>query len=169
MPGWERQAAKRRKQVRPHVERREMMPMKNRLRVLVAFLLLTPLLAGAGEYDSGVQAKVILQTETMSNGEPIDYPDIDRPKVTVMVVDIAPGAQTGWHSHPVSVYAYVMSGRLTVQMEGGKTSEFKDGEAIVEVVKLKHNGINHGNVPVKLVVFYLGGKDMPNVIKADNP
>lgn len=143
--------------------------MKIRVFVLIVFLFLLPFGAGAGEYGSGVQGKVILQTETMSNGEPIDYPAIDHPKVTVMIVDIAPGAETGWHSHPVSVYAYVMSGRLTVQMEGGKTSEFKDGEAIVEVVNLKHNGINRGNIPVKLVVFYLGGKDLPNVIKADNP
>ena len=137
--------------------------------VLIGFLLLTPFLAGAGEYNSGVQGKVILQTETSSNGDPIDYPDTEHPKVTVMKVDIAPGAQTGWHSHPMAVYAYVLSGQLTVEIEGGKTIEFKEGEAIVEVVKLKHNGTNCGKIPVKLVVFYLGGKDIPNVIKAEPP
>jgi quercetin dioxygenase-like cupin family protein len=146
-----------------------MMLIKSRLWVLIGFMLLLPYGAAAGEYDSGVQAKVILQTETMSNGGPIDYPSTDHPQVTVMIVDIAPGAQTGWHSHPMSVYAYVMSGQLTVKIEGGKTTEFKEGEAIVEVVKLKHNGINNGKIPVKLVVFYLGGKDIPNVIKADAP
>jgi len=125
--------------------------------------------AQAGEYDSGVQGKIILETEKMSNGEPIDYQDTDHPRVTVMTVDIAPGAKTGWHSHPMPVYAYVMSGRLTVQLEGGKTTEFKKGEAIIEVVNLRHNGINRGKIPVKLVVFYLGGKDVPNVIKADKP
>ncbi|MEN6359918.1 MAG: cupin domain-containing protein [Smithella sp.] len=128
-----------------------------------------PFGAQAGEYDSGVQGKIILETEKMSNGEPIDYQDTDHPRVTVMTVDIAPGAKTGWHSHPMPVYAYVMSGRLTVQLEGGKTTEFKKGEAIIEVVNLRHNGINRGKIPVKLVVFYLGGKDVPNVIKADKP
>lgn len=123
----------------------------------------------AAEYDAGVQGKVILQTETMSNGKPVDYPDTDHPKVTVMIVDIAPGAQTGWHSHPMAVYAYVISGQLTVSIEGGKTAEFKEGEAIIEVVNLRHNGINHGKSPVKLVVFYLGGKGIPNVMKADAP
>jgi quercetin dioxygenase-like cupin family protein len=132
-------------------------------------MLLLPFGAAAAEYDSGVQAKVILQTETMSNGEPIDYLDTDHPNVTVMVVDIAPGAETGWHSHPVAVYAYVMAGKLSVQIEGGKTSEFKEGEAIIEVVKLKHNGINNGKMPVKLVVFYLGAKNTPNVVRADKP
>ena len=137
--------------------------------IWMAFLLMMPFGAKAGEYDSGVQGKIILETEKMSNGEPIDYQDTDHPRVTVMTVDIAPGAKTGWHSHPMPVYAYVMSGRLTVQIEGGKTTEFKKGEAIIEVVNLRHNGINQGKIPVKLVVFYLGGKDVPNVIKADKP
>lgn len=143
--------------------------IKSCLWVWTGIMLLLPFGAAAAEYDSGVQAKVILQTETMSNGEPIDYLDTDHPNVTVMVVDIAPGAETGWHSHPVAVYAYVMAGKLSVQIEGGKTSEFKEGEAIIEVVKLKHNGINNGKMPVKLVVFYLGAKNTPNVVRADKP
>ncbi len=137
--------------------------------ILLVSLFFLPYAAGAAEYDAGVQAKVILQAETMSNGEPIRYTDTDHPKVTVMTVDIAPGARTGWHSHPVSVYAYVLSGHLTVEMEDGKIAEFGEGEAIIEVVKRKHNGVNNGKTPVKLVVFYLGGKGIPNVIKADKP
>jgi quercetin dioxygenase-like cupin family protein len=52
-------------------------------------------------------------------------------------------------------------------LEGGKKTEFQEGDAIVEVVNLKHNGINKGKIPVKLVVFYLGGDNMPTVIKTD--
>ncbi len=126
--------------------------MKNRVWTGIIFLILMPLWAWAAEYDTGVQSRVILQAETMSNGEPIDYLDADRPQVTVM-----------------PVYAYVMAGQLTVEIEGGKTAEFKEGDAIIEVVKLKHNGTNHGKVPVKLVVFYLGAKDVSNVIRADRP
>lgn len=146
-----------------------MILMKSRVWTLLGFLVMIPFLVEAGEYDAGVQGKVILQAETNSNGEPIHYLATDRPKVTAMTVDIAPGAHTGWHSHPVNVYAYVLSGQLTVEMEGGKTAAFKEGEAIIEVVKLRHNGINHGNIPVKLVVFYLGGKGIPNVIRAEKP
>lgn len=135
--------------------------------LLIVFLLTLPIVAPAGGYDAGVQGKVILQTEKMSNGEPIDYLDHDNPLVTVMRVEIAPGAQTGWHSHPMPVYAYVLQGKLDVQVEGGKTNEFKEGEAIIEVVNLLHNGINNGQIPVKLVVFYLGAKETPNVVKAE--
>jgi quercetin dioxygenase-like cupin family protein len=120
----------------------------------------------AAEYESGVSGKVILQTEVTSSGDPIAYLKTDQPKITVMTVEIAPGAKTGWHSHSVPVYAYVLSGRLTVEIEGGKTAEFKEGEAIIEVVNIRHNGVNQGEVPVKLVVFYTGGKDISNVMKA---
>lgn len=143
--------------------------MKYRMWIFAALLMLTPFCARAADYDTGVQGKVILQTEKMSNGEPIDYLDADHPKVTVMTIEIAPGAQTGWHSHPIEVYAYVISGHLTMFIEGGKTVEFNEGEAIIEVVKLRHNGVNNGKVPVKLVAFYLGAKGVPNVMKADKP
>ncbi len=142
---------------------------KNRVWTGIILLILMPLWAWAAEYDTGVQSRVILQAETMSNGEPIDYLDTDRPQVTVMMVDIAPGSSTGWHSHPMPVYAYVMAGQLTVDFEGGKTAEFREGDAIIEVVNLRHNRTNHGKVPVKLVVFYLGAKDVANVIRADRP
>jgi len=142
---------------------------KNRVWAGIALLILMPLWAWAGEYNAGVQSNIILRAETMSNGEPIDYLDTDRPQVTVMTVDIAPGSSTGWHSHPMPVYAYVMAGQLTVEIEGGKTAEFREGDAIIEVVTLRHNGTNHGKVPVNLVVFYLGAKDVSNVIRADRP
>lgn len=143
--------------------------MKFRIWVLTGFLMVMPFLAGAAEYDTGVKGEVILETETMSNGEPIDYLDTDHPKVTVMMIEIAPGAQTGWHRHPIEVYAYVISGQLTMSIEGGKTITFNEREAFVEVVKLRHNGVNNGKVPVKLVAFYLGAKGVPNVMKADKP
>ena len=145
-----------------------MVLIKSRMWVWIVFLLL-PFPAGAAEYDAGVQGKVILQAEMTSNGDPITYLKTDHPKITVMTVDIAPGAKTGWHSHPVPVYAYVMSGHLTVEIEGGKPAAFREGDVIIEVVNTRHNGINNDKIPVKLVVFYTGGKDIPNVIKTDKP
>lgn len=82
-----------------------------------------------------------------------------------MTVELLPGSETGWHKHPVPVYAYVISGKLTVEIEGGKQLSFDAGEAIIEVVNTLHNGKNIGNEPVKLAVFYLGDEGTPNVIK----
>ncbi len=145
--------------------------MKYKIWILAGLLVIMPFLTRAAEYDprKGARGTVILETETMINGQPIDYLDTERPHVTAMIVDIAPGGQTGWHSHAMPVYAYLMTGQLTVKVEDGKTMELKEGNAFVEVVKLKHNGINNGQTPVKLVVFYLGEKGTPIVTWPDKP
>jgi quercetin dioxygenase-like cupin family protein len=136
----------------------------------VICLLLAPSLVFAAEYSGGVQAKVILKASTTGNGVPIAYLKTDQPEITAMTVDILPGAQTGWHSHPIPVYAYVMSGCLTVFIEGTISPRtFNAGDIIIEVVNARHNGINEGKDPVKLIVFYTGAKNIPNVIKTVAP
>jgi quercetin dioxygenase-like cupin family protein len=136
---------------------------------LIICLLLTPFLISAAEYDSGVQAQVILKTAVTGNGQPLEYLKTDRPEITAMTVEIKAGAETGWHIHSVPVYAYVISGSLTVNIEGGQSRLFNTGDVIIEVMNTRHNGVNSGQVPVKLIVFYVGAEDMPNVIKTSAP
>lgn len=140
------------------------------LRVRTAGLCLTGLLlvvpaAFAADYNSGVTAKVLKRTSVTGNGQKITYPVTDRAEVTAMTVDLAPGAETGWHKHPVPVYAYVIAGNLSVELEDGTQLSFGAGDAIIEVVNTLHNGKNRGIEPVKLAVFYLGAEGTPNVIK----
>lgn len=143
--------------------------MKTRIWLCFFFLFCTASLAGAGEYSGGVQAKVILKTKSTSNGQPIAYLRTDNAEVTAMTVEIPPGAETGWHTHPVPVYAYVLSGSLTVEVEGKPTSVFQAGDAFVEVVHTGHCGKNSGTVPVKLAVFYTGAENVQNVIRTSAP
>jgi quercetin dioxygenase-like cupin family protein len=82
-----------------------------------------------------------------------------------MTVELAPGAETGWHKHPGPVYAYVVAGKLSVTLESGKELAYGAGDAIIEVVNVMHNGKNSGSEPVKLAVFYLGTEGTPTVIK----
>ena len=128
-------------------------------------LFLTAPPALTAEYSAGVSAKILKKTSTTGNGQKITYPLTDRAEITAMTVDLAPGAETGWHKHPVPVYAYVISGNLSVELEDGTQLFYKAGEAIVEVVNTLHNGKNIGTEPVKLAVFYLGIEGTPNVIK----
>lgn len=60
----------------------------------------------------------------------------------------------------------MVSGHLDVDMEGGKSLSFQPGDAIIEVVDAWHNGRNAGCEPVRLAVFYLGGKGVANVLKS---
>lgn len=128
-------------------------------------LLLTTAPVSAADYSTGVTSKALVRTSVTGNGQSISYPVTDKPEVTAMTVELMPGAETGWHMHPVPVYAYVISGRLSVEIEGGKQLSFSAGEAIIEVVNTLHNGKNMGTEPVKLAVFYLGAAGIPNVIK----
>lgn len=131
--------------------------------LILLFLMVPPLFAA--DYSSGVTAKVLKRTTVTGNGQQIIYPVTDRAEVTAMTVDLAPGSETGWHKHPVPVYAYVIAGTISVELEDGTQLTYKAGDAIIEVVNTLHNGRNKGTEAVKLAVFYLGVAGMANVIK----
>lgn len=118
----------------------------------------------AAEYQN-VEVKKLLTTTTTTSGDKIKYLSNDNPEVTALTVLIPPGGSTGWHKHPVPVYAYLLEGNLTVALKDGRTFAFKKGDALVEVVNTFHNGTNSGPDPVTLAVFYTGAVGVPNVIK----
>jgi len=56
----------------------------------------------------------------------------DKPEVTVLMVEIPAGGDTGWHYHPVPVYTYILSGSITVEIDNGDTYGFREGDAILD-------------------------------------
>jgi quercetin dioxygenase-like cupin family protein len=132
--------------------------------IIVIFIFVVPYIALAGDYDSGVKATLILKTTTTTGDYPAKYLNTQVPEITAMKVEIKPGAETGWHSHPGPLYAYVLEGNLTVEVKGGNTYHFTAGDAIVEVVNIPHNGKNPGTTPVTLIVFYTGETGTPNTV-----
>lgn len=123
----------------------------------------------ASEYAGPVKAEKLLVTTTAGNGQPHRYLVTDKPEVTAMTVEIAGGGETGWHQHRLPVYAYVLAGKLSVELADGRILNFKQGDAIVEVQNLAHNGRNSGSEPVKLIVFYTGEVGRPLSDKATAP
>ena len=97
----------------------------------------------------------LLKTQESWDGKKIAYPT-GTAEVTAMQVEIAPGAETGWHLHPVPSFGMVLEGELEVELESGQTLLLKQGEVAAETVNVYHNGRNIGKVPVKLLVFYAG-------------
>ncbi len=102
-----------------------------------------------------VKAKMVYQTNASWNGTKLQYTGTDA-CITAQVVEIAPGAETGWHSHPRPPLAYVLEGDLEVSLQDGRVSKLHAGDALVEVVGVMHNGRNVGSKPVKVLVFYVG-------------
>lgn len=111
--------------------------------------------AFALEQTSAVTVSTVLKAQSSWDGKPIQYP-AGKPEVTGMLIEIAPGGETGWHLHTVPSFGLVLEGELEVHLKNGDTKTLKSGEAIAEVVDTLHNGRNVGSVPVKLVVFYAG-------------
>jgi len=84
--------------------------------------------------------------------------------VTILRISIPAGSQLDVHSHPVINAGVLISGQLTVITKDGKTLHLKSGDPIVEVVNTSHYGINEGNVPAEIIVFYAGVVDTPITI-----
>lgn len=84
-----------------------------------------------------------------------------QPKITILRISIPAGARLDIHSHPVINAGVLIGGELTVVTKDGKTLHLKTGDPIVEVVNTLHYGINQGNVPAEIIVFYAGTIDMP--------
>ncbi len=109
----------------------------------------------------------LLRTTVNSLGQPIAYPASGTPEITALLVEMAPGEETGWHQHPVPLLGYLMAGELTVYQITGEKRVVRTGEVSLESVGVIHNGVNEGDVPVKMIVFVNGLKDLPFTVQAE--
>ena len=105
--------------------------------------------------------RTLLQATTNSVGQPITYPRDGTPEVTALLVEMAPGEETGWHSHPGPLLGYILSGELTVVQVTGEKRVVRAGEVSLESVGVIHNGRNDGSIPCRMIVFVVGLKDVP--------
>ena len=58
---------------------------------------------------------------------------------------------------------------LTVYQAGGEKREVRAGEVSLESVNVVHKGVNEGAVPLQMVVFVAGLKDVPFTIEDEAP
>ncbi|MEI6322237.1 MAG: cupin domain-containing protein [bacterium] len=117
------------------------------------------------DYNFDVRVTPLLRTSTNFAGQQIEYPHTHSAEVSILVVTIPPGKQTGWHTHPVPLFGYVLSGEITVDIKGHGKHTFHTGDTLAECVNLLHNGVNTGGVPVKLLIFVAGEKSVPFTVK----
>ena len=134
--------------------------MKKLCRCLLLPLMLATASAMALDPSTGVTVTPLAKETASWDGKPIVYPQ-GKAEMTALLVELAPGAQTGWHCHPMPSFAYMLEGRLEVTLDDGRTKSLKAGDVLAEVVGRPHNGRNDGTVPVKLVVFYAGTVGTP--------
>ena len=131
---------------------------------LAAFLLASSLTAvRAAEPITGT---VLLQSGTTNTGDAVAYPKSGTPEVTTMIVEIARGASTTPHRHPVPSIAYMLQGELEVRADGGIVNRYKTGDTFLETIGRTHQGFNVGTTPVRILVSYIGVKGEPITVAA---
>ena len=133
--------------------------------VLVLFLALaSPLAAEESKQYQNLLTPILESGETII-GQPIVYPT-GTPKITAVIVTIPPGGETGWHLHPVPLFAYVLEGNVTVDYGEKGIKIYKTGEGILEGVNWPHDGRNLGTVPTKVLAVYIGAEGLANATEA---
>ncbi len=112
-----------------------------------------------------VKVDVLAKTSSSWDGETLpDYAQ-GKPEITILRVVIPPQTKQPLHKHPVINTGILLKGNLTVVTEDNKRLHMTAGDSIVEVVNKWHHGINEGNDPAVIIVFYAGIQGKPITIK----
>lgn len=123
--------------------------------------------SGAHALDSSATPVVVVPLASISqtaSGQPIVLPQ-KNVQVVVSTYDIAPGAQLPIHKHPFARYASVQAGTLEVtNVATGKSTTYKTGDFIVEMIGEWHRAENVGDGPVKLLVIDQVEDGAPNTV-----
>ena len=81
-------------------------------------------------------------------------------QVMVQARDFASGAASGWHIHPGTEIAYVVSGEMELVTAGG-VRRLGPGESFVMPRGTAHNGGNPGSETAKVVITLVVDKGVP--------
>ena len=109
----------------------------------------------------------VLKGTATATGQKLQYPQTDKPEIESVLIEIAPGGESGRHMHPVPTYVYVLEGTLTVEMDQGTPREYAAGSGFLESMNTWHNGKNLGQAPVKVLVVFVSEEGKKNFIRAE--
>lgn len=119
--------------------------------------------------ESPVTFTPLLATSKTVMDEPIVYPTGAPAKLSAGIVAMAPGSETGWHTHGVPLTGIILEGELTVDYGARGTRTYKQGQSIAEAINVPHNGRNAGTSVMKLFAVYIGAEGIPNATPTTAP
>jgi quercetin dioxygenase-like cupin family protein len=101
-----------------------------------------------------VTVETLLDTSQTILNQTLSYPE-NTPNIVTKIITIPNGAETGFHTHDEILIGYVMQGEITVDYgEHGKKA-YSEGDSLIEVIHILHNGMNLGNIDAKIFVVSL--------------
>lgn len=116
--------------------------------------------AVAIEQSASIKVTPVLKTSKSWDGALLQYPS-GQAEISGVKIEIAPGAETGWHLHAVPSFGVVLQGELEISLNNGKKHRVKAGDALAEVINTAHSGKNIGTETVQLLIFYAGAVGLP--------
>jgi quercetin dioxygenase-like cupin family protein len=119
------------------------------------------------DVSSGVRK--LLSTGTTVTGEPIKYPSGAPAQLAAREITLQPGQQTGWHTHPVPLFGYILDGELTVDYGPKGQRVFHKGDGFAEATNEAHNGRNLTDKPVTVLAVFAGMEGVPDSVAAPPP
>lgn len=106
--------------------------------------------------ESGMAKLTPLHREVVG-GMPIQ----PQQEVRVLFSTLLPGDVTPYHSHRHPVTVYMLDGTFTLELDGREPVAVKAGEVFVEPAGINMTGFNKGDVPARMVIFYVCAPDAP--------
>ena len=98
--------------------------------------------------------KRIISTSETGMGKEIVYPS-GKAMITAFEFTVPVGSPVVAHTHSYPVLIMIQQGEIELT-QGGKSYNYKAGDAFVEDVGVVHESKNIGNVPVKAIVVAIG-------------
>ena len=138
--------------------------MKQLALLLIGSLLLTGCQSSPTEQPPISVNKLVQSTKSWDGRELPKYP-AGQPEVTILRIEIQPGAELPLHHHPVINAGVLLKGELTVVSKKGETLHLKAGDPIIEVVDKVHYGKNEGSDVAEIIVFYAAAKGETITVK----
>jgi quercetin dioxygenase-like cupin family protein len=113
-----------------------------------------PFLALAALFAAGA-----LHAETITPVQKQPIPEAVGKNVLMATVAYKPGEASEAHRHPGSIFAYVLEGHVTSQLEGSPAKTYGPGESWYEPPGARHVVSKNASrtKPAKLLVFALAG------------
>jgi quercetin dioxygenase-like cupin family protein len=117
--------------------------------------------------QSKFKGTTLLKSDTTMDGARVSYPRTDSAEVTAMLMEVAPGGETGLHMHTAPTFVYVLEGTVEVEeRSSGMKHSHGAGEAFLHALNVMHNGRNRGTTPVRIVVVSFGERGRPVMSRA---
>ena len=132
--------------------------MRNLIKSIFILLVMTLCVTNI---SYSAQKEVLLKTISTWDNAQYKKLKIKTPEATVLKIVIDVNEELPMHKHDLVNIAYVKKGTLTVITDDNKSITLQEGEVLPELIGKYHYGKNTGNVPVELIVFYLGEKGTP--------